>query len=199
MGQNLLLFCSQSNEVTAFEPNPYCFVELSRVLKVNQFNPRLMNAAVGSAEGQISLKWPAGCTWFGTVSDTKHLQEMGYLEFEEQNVPVIVLDNQFSWSAQPILIKIDVEGFEAAVLRGSKNLLLENDCLVLFEHDFSRMAGREEIWTLFNSLGYEVYGLRSDVLSPLIGPYTIEEYLLDNFPNHAALKSKSRFEFLRNQ
>lgn len=198
-GQNLLLFSSQSNDVTAFEPNPNCLDELRRVLYANHFHPKLISSAVGSVEGQITLKWPAGCTWFGTVSDTKHLQEMGYVDLEEHNAPVVVLDQEFSFRNKPILIKIDVEGFEADVLKGGKNLLLENDCLVLFEHDFSRSAGRREIWNFLSSLGYGVYGFRLDVESPLKGPYTLDEYLLDTIPNHAALKSKSGFEFLRKQ
>ena len=122
---------------------------------------------------------------------------MGYLEFEEHDAPVVVLDQEISCSAQPVLIKIDVEGFEVDVLKGGKNLLLENDCLILFEHDFSRSAGRKEIWTFFESIGYGVYGLCSDVISPLNGPYTLEEYLRDTHPNHAAFKTKSRFEFLQ--
>jgi len=195
-GQNLLLFCSQSNDVTAFEPNPHCCMELGRVLNANHFSPRLMNVAVGSSEGRIALKWPAGCTWFGTVSDTKHLQEMGYLKFEEHNAPVVVLDQEISCSAQPVLIKIDVEGFEADVLKGAKNLLLENDCIVLFEHDFSRSVGRKEIWTFFKSIGYNVYGIKEDTLKPFNGPYSLDEYLQDHRPNHAAIRGSSIFRFL---
>ena len=195
-GQNLLLFCSQSKEVTAFEPNPHCLTELGRVLSANKFTPTLINAAVGSSKGQVALKWPTGCTWCGTVSDTKHLIEMGYVELEEVNVPIVVLDQEISFSAQPVLIKIDVEGFEADVLKGGKNLLLHNDCLVIFEHDFTRADGRREIWAFLNSFGYGIYSIQSDSGTPLRGPHTLEEYLRDHRPNHAAMRGGSIFQFL---
>ena len=196
LGQNLFLFCSHSQNVTAFEPNPNCLGELGRVLEANKFYPRLINAAVGSLEGELLLKWPAGCTWFGTVSETDHLKEMGYCELEQIKVPVVVLDQEISLLNQPTLIKIDVEGNESDVLAGARNLLLRNDCLVVFEQDFSRPQGREKIWSFLNSIGYGLFQIVADASKPLIEVPTMEEYLADHRPNHAAVKRKSEFCFL---
>jgi hypothetical protein len=123
---------------------------------------------------------------------------MGYCELEQIKVLVVVLDQEISLLNQPTLIKIDVEGNESDVLAGARNLLLRNDCLVVFEQDFSRPQGREKIWSFLNSLGYGLFQIVADASKPLLEVPTLEEYLADHRPNHAAVKRKSEFCFLQN-
>jgi FkbM family methyltransferase len=196
LGQNLLLFCSQTKEVAAFEPNPGCLEEIKKSLGYNRYTPRLVHAAVGSVQSELILRWPTCCSWYGTVSDTDHLNQMGYEKFEECRVPVVALDQEVSISGEKILLKIDVEGHEIDVLQGGRDLLCQNDCLVVFEHDFSRSDGRNKIWNNLTELGYGVYGIQADAASPLKGPYTLKDYLSDRKHNHAAVRQSSIFRFL---
>lgn len=198
LGQNLLLFCSQTKEVTAFEPNPGCLEEIKKSLEYNRYTPRLVHAAVGSVQGELILRWPTGCSWYGTVSDTAHLNQMGYEKFEEYRVRVVALDQEVSISGEKILLKIDVEGHEIDVLQGGQDLLCQNDCLVVFEHDFSRPLGREKIWSFLNSIDYGLFQIVADASKPLLEVPTMEEYLADHRSNHAAVKRKSEFSFLKN-
>jgi FkbM family methyltransferase len=195
-GQNLLLFCSQSQDVMAFEPNPHCILELDRVLSANRFSPRLVNAAVGASSREVVLRWPLGCSWFGTVSNTDHLNSMGYSEFEEVSVPLVQIDKEISSVELKYLIKIDVEGHELDVLQGARSLLAQNDCLIAFEHCADRVEGRRQIWQFLTSLGYKICKIRlneQSVLSPICDE---DDYLRDCNPNHAACKQNGYFSFL---
>ena len=192
-GQNLLLFCQSGKDVTGYEPNPNCFEELRRVLSANDFSPRLINAAVGAERSELTLSWPSGLTWLGTVAETDHLQQAGHEKLEEVRVPVVAQDDEFSFARELVLLKIDVEGFEPDVLAGSKKLLSSNDCLVLFEHDYSRPEGRRKIWAFLNAIGYDIFRVKADMDRPLMKFLSEADYLSREQPNHAAMVRGSSF------
>ena len=195
-GQNLLIFCCHSMKVVAFEPNPQCWPELDRVLDVNAFSPRMIKAALGSTPGETLLKWPHGQTWLSSLSDpnSKHLDDCN--AFSSCVVPVVTLDSQVKAAKDIVLIKIDVEGFESSVLNGGRNLLLSNDCLVIFEHDIDRVQGRRELWEFFSGIGYSIFRPCLDASLPLDCFMSIEQYLSDPNPNHVAMRATSEFSFL---
>ena len=71
-------------------------------------------------------------------------------------------------------MKLDVEGYEPAVLRGATRLLAENRPIILAEFNRERMAingfTMAESWQLLKNLGYRAYALRNGNLCELSAP-----------------------------
>lgn len=84
----------------------------------------LLQAAIGSAEGTATLHSsrtnPTVATlsdsWLAAVSSDKSFASVNWNETE--TVPVTTLDNLIARYGLPVLVKIDVEGYESEVLRG---------------------------------------------------------------------------------
>ncbi len=80
------------------------------------------------------------------------------------SVPATTLDRLAEESAlRPTHVKIDVEGYEASVLKGGVRLLSGPDRPVLFlelHHQLIRDRGQDPLhpWTLLEEMGYEVSG-----------------------------------------
>jgi FkbM family methyltransferase len=200
LGQNLFLFLSQTPRVVAYEPNPTCQQTLHHITEINGYSPSIVSAAVGPNSSSITLRWPPGQTWYGTVASTDHLVEIGCSEFEEVIVPQVTLDKEIGpITKQRILIKIDVEGYEYGVLQGASSLLAANDCIIVFEHDVNRVDGRRRIWENLTGLGYSIYSIELASERPLQHCKNERDYLADGMPNHCAIKSNSVFSFLVNK
>jgi FkbM family methyltransferase len=79
------------------------------------------------------------------------------------------LDDVLGDEVRPRLLKIDVEGAEALVLRGAQRMLRAHRPLVAFEHGRGSAeyhgSGPAEVHGLLGGLGYEISGLDGD------GPY----------------------------
>ncbi|HTM99676.1 MAG TPA: FkbM family methyltransferase [Pedobacter sp.] len=100
----------------SFEPVPSTFDILKRNIDLNQISHlvKLENKGVGKEKGVI--KFSSG------EDTTNHV----VTKFEEQDNTIevqIVALNDYNQFAKPILIKIDVEGFETEVLNGAENIL----------------------------------------------------------------------------
>lgn len=93
------------------------------------------------------------------------------LDIEEISVPVVTVD---SLNLNPGIVKIDVEGYEAAVIDGMERTLRENRPLLMLEWS------RE--WTSIQSrlerFGYSSYTLRNGVLQPLTHEHALNVFCL---------------------
>ena len=103
----------------SFEPVPSTFLHLQRNVSVNQIADKVktFNVALGSQKGTIAFT-----SAFDTVNHVANKSETDTID-----VPVETVDNILQNQATPLLLKIDVEGFETEVIRGSANTLLQND------------------------------------------------------------------------
>jgi len=63
------------------------------------------------------------------------------------------LDNLLSLKKNTLVIKIDVEGFEIEVLKGAKQLLLNNDCFLQIE---TFGDNKNEVFNFLNKLNYQL-------------------------------------------
>jgi FkbM family methyltransferase len=142
IGLYTILFGRKFNfeRILAFEPDPQNYAQLMGNLYLNgccEF-VEVFNAALGDEVGTAELN----------RSCVRHVGEMGKTnkstsrivteaseEFGERKtvVPVRRLDDLLSTSNKRIAIKIDVEGYEEAALRGMKQTLTSNECVLLIE------------------------------------------------------------------
>jgi FkbM family methyltransferase len=111
-----------SGEVHGFEPLRECYARLERLRELNpQFRLVFNNVALGETAGTLPIAYnPEG--------DSRNASLVpGKKAAESREVPVVRLDEYIRRnipSAERIrLIKIDVEGFEFAVLRGLEQFL----------------------------------------------------------------------------
>jgi FkbM family methyltransferase len=124
----------------AFEPDPQTIRALRRNVEVNgiQDHVTIHELALGDTDGEVS---------FTTGQDaTNHVATKG--ETNVRTVPTRRLDTLIGVN-RPLMIKMDVEGFEEPVVRGARGLLA-GDSLKLIEIE----SVTEEIETTFNRSGF---------------------------------------------
>jgi FkbM family methyltransferase len=120
----------KKGKVYAFEPNPSTFEVLKAHLTINQIENCIpMNIGISSAEDVLRLNmfsdYHSGTCSF--VSSSEVVAEVA--------VPVRRLDDVVDADALvgPVLVKIDVEGFEHNVLQGMTRILARPDVTVICE------------------------------------------------------------------
>ena len=152
--------------VDAFEPNPRCASRIHSLIARNQIsNIRVHNLALGESGGSLPLVVPKSNSGEGTLTTIAH-GEFGPPEnLDHFEVPVQVGDEILSSDPRPpVLIKIDVEGFEHQVLSGLRRTLDDQKPLVITEVIASHLlrAGRtpNDIFDLMGLHGYVAYAFR---------------------------------------
>ena len=135
-------------EVHAFEPQRIVFQTLCANLALNQCtNVFARQSAVGEKVGTIAVPAidPTIRDNFGGVS----LREPMFGEV----VPLVTLDSLDLPACH--LLKVDVEGMEAEVLKGGKRLIDAHRPIMYLEND--RAERSEELLTIVEELGYRAY------------------------------------------
>ena len=153
--------------VTAFEPNPRVFPLLQR--NCGQLkNVRLLNLAVGDAEGKLTLSYRDDHT-----GEASLVRLPGDQSSNTSEVVVVRLENYLSRvsAEQRIFMKIDVEGYELPALRGLGSHRPDG-IAVEFNPRWQRAAGfaPQEFYDWFSTHGYRLHLLASGgALLPLDG------------------------------
>jgi FkbM family methyltransferase len=140
-----------ASDVRAFEPAPLNQQAVRRVMALNPGLPiKLVEAAVGAEEGSIKI----------TIHEDSSMNFIGEDASGRPAVEVkmVVLDSLLATGAikVPQLLKVDVEGAEASVLRGAATALRESvrEIFVELHHNEARRdceqilaeAGFERVW-----------------------------------------------------
>lgn len=115
-GEYSILAASCGAKVLALEPVSATYEQLLDNIYLNRFHEQIdaRNIGIGSERGELRFSTGSG--------PTNHVLTAGESGVLAQSVTVDVLDNVAGdWS--PIMVKIDVEGFEANVIKGAKSLL----------------------------------------------------------------------------
>jgi FkbM family methyltransferase len=154
-GMHSLLFLVCGVETIAFEPNRNCLSYIRELCKLNGVTPRLEHAALGAAHGRLELVFPERETWLGSL-DPDVIKRLGTTdELRRESVSVRMLDDFLpQLEGRRVLIKIDVEELEHAVLTGAAETLRRHRPLILFETH--RGKHRPPVFDLFEREGYRL-------------------------------------------
>jgi len=130
VGYLTVLFCravGSSGHVHAFEPSPRAAELLRRSLLDS--DPVTVHAvALGEVPGEVTF-YEAEALNLSSISPP----EGGRWQTRSHSVPITTLDRQLTDENVPSLIKIDVEGHEAQVLKGASELISRHTPLIFFE------------------------------------------------------------------
>lgn len=148
-GQMALLFAAlvgPSGRVVSFEPAPAESGSLQRNLALNGLDyVEVVPAAAADAEGTLLFAYAPDLPTQGRLIDDEARAPRG--QAETFSVPALTLDGVALRTGPPDVIKVDVEGAAAAVLRGAGRLLDEaSPCVYLELHGPEEQAGvRDEL------------------------------------------------------
>lgn len=151
IGNHSLFFAQYFSEVWAFEPHPRTF----QLLALNaQLTSKVRPFALGLSDspGTAWIDLPAGNAGMASVSEAPAQGRWP--------CTLSTLDEQWQLAGSPpvSLIKIDVEGHEARVLRGAAQLLRSEQPIVLLEQAASEFRdGSTAALDLLRSSGYGAF------------------------------------------
>ena len=124
IGSYTILASAHINAYTiAIEPEPFTFAHLLNNVFINniQRKVRALNIALGSYIGEINFS--------NTHDTTNHVSTD--VDKDVISVMINTLDNILNEEKMPILLKIDLEGFETEVLKGACKTLENKDLKVI--------------------------------------------------------------------
>lgn len=109
----------QATQLVAFEPNHWARERLREHIALNGVKDvAIYDSAVGAFRQKASLL--PGSPGFSALSAVAPSHQDGY------QIDVVSLDETFSFTSKPLVLKVDVEGYELEVLEGAKGLLAGN-------------------------------------------------------------------------
>jgi FkbM family methyltransferase len=151
-----------SGRVVSFEPHP----AIHPILTANAANwghvapVTVVNCAVSETRGLVSLHVPDG---FDRNCGTASLKPIGA---QVHAVEAVRLDDYFDPSVAIALLKIDVEGHEAAVLEGARRALASGSIRDVVFEDHGAYPGTSS--GILESHGYRVFRLSRTFWKPLL-------------------------------
>ena len=168
-------YVGPEGRVYAFEPQKKLFNYLEQIIQLNQYmNVTIENKGLSAQSGTMYFHIPntdSGSSPGARIEQTKSKKKGENLEIE-----VVTLDDYFyHQNIHPNLIKIDVEGHEAMVLKGGTNLLKDIRPTLIMECE-NRHLKQESIFDVFKILldfGYKGYFFEGKKLKP------VEHFKLD--------------------
>lgn len=193
--------------VIAIEPVPATREHLEHVVALNSIgNVRVVPKALGAGSGTVNL-WVVSHA-SGLSSAIAPVNESSARTVV---VPLSTLDDELSTAgaAPPALVKIDVEGYEMAVLRGAVRTLAAGDGpAVLFETQQDHLARAGERFAdipgwFEDRFGYRLFGLLPSGLQPIArgttSPPAMNTLAVHPERHKAPFDRLRRLRFRRNQ
>ena len=172
-GYHSLGFAALGADVLAFEPNEYNASYLRRHLERNPNLGRKIRhlaAAVAEQDGEMTFVQSSDVSGSSSGSHLgaalPPLEKATYANFVETKVPTVRIDTLIEQRGEnaPDVLKIDVEGAEALVLRGGARFLAKHRPVILMEvHHICLML---EVQELLLRWGYRLQLLDQKHASP---------------------------------
>ena len=162
-----------SKLVHAFEPNPVLFENIEKNLKKIIKNVSFYNCALSDKDESVRLKVPIRNKNYNKNNYEEYFQ-MGKAtihqkniidEFESFDIQTKKLDD-FNFTNKISFIKIDVEGHEIEVIKGSEKTIKKNKptLLVEIEEQYTQKKVSETL-KYINSLGYNSFYFKDNKLN----------------------------------
>ncbi|MEM5775624.1 MAG: FkbM family methyltransferase, partial [Anaerolineaceae bacterium] len=159
-------------QVYSFEPLPASFAALIATMKPF---PKWQgfNTAIGDSTGSLAF-WENEFSASSSALPMEDLHRQAFPQTKESRqvtVPVTTLDEmapQLTLTG-PVLLKIDVQGYELAVLRGAKNLLNQIDCVVCEVSYYPLYKGQSlfpEVYRFMQEAGFGYRGSLENLVAP---------------------------------
>jgi FkbM family methyltransferase len=160
------LACARlGGKAIAMDPSPIATDMIAKQLRLNNLKDsvRILEAAIGDTDGTIEMLSA------GIYSDGYYRCESGREKTELTSVPVTTLDYLAERFGLPSHLKIDVEGYEAAAIRGARELLKRASPLVFLElhNEMVRASGGDVAFCVHEllKLGYKIFSAYGTPLS----------------------------------
>jgi len=157
-------------KVTAFEPDPENLELLKMTVDHSKLEQvRVVETALSDGEGMVSFHQDQLTSATGMIQDGETPWIEKYLGQKSRVIEVkrTMLDSYCTPDPIPALIKIDVEGHEAEVLRGSSQCLQDHKPILILE---SFPPKQEQVVNFLTDHGYEI--LDAERKKPLGGHTT---------------------------
>lgn len=143
IGYLTIIMAQKASLVIAFEPDPQLREIMRRNLKANNINNVIVrHEAVSDIDGRARFFLNREPLYSGLIGHT------GVRDIIE--VDTITLDSILHEPQAPTFVKIDVEGAEAQVLRGMKNLLLNSNLRLIVEIEPERRGFSDDLYTILD-------------------------------------------------
>ncbi len=177
-GSFLVNLLDTSNIVIGFEPIPENVNLLNEMISYSKINATIESVALSDKTGTAILNMIENDLGRSTIEATNVLKDNNGSNKTEIKVSTKKLDD-FDYNNIGF-IKIDVEGHELAVLKGSENTILKNMPNFLIEieerHKPNALEDVNEIMNQYNYSGYFI--LNREIIS--ISEFDINEYQNSN-------------------
>ena len=141
--------------VHAMEPNPTSFARLTMHVTLNNLaHVDVHNVGVADAPQTLTLQIPR------INSGEASFTQLIYDDYREVSCPVTTVD-AIADGGPVDMLKIDVEGFETAVLKGASRTLADNRPIVMTELIDKHLAradtSKAEVFEILGALDYQAY------------------------------------------
>lgn len=144
--------------IIAFEPSPVVYEQLNKNISLNAVLDQVETRQCGVGDRTAVEPF-----YTSTYTELSSFQSEGATRWEAQiaateHVDIVTLDTFVKTNPQPDVIKIDVEGTEASVLRGGAETLTQHRPIVFIElhEDGLRSDTAEACRALLYSYGYDI-------------------------------------------
>jgi FkbM family methyltransferase len=152
-------------EVWIFEPNPEA-MKICRKRVGSRSGVKYFDMALGDAAGQITLHVTASSDFASVLPPRTEFMEKHYRNAASivlnKQVEVCTLDSLVPESKSVDLLKIDVQGFERAVLSGARRVLANTRSVLIEVNMQSHYVGDDNfpaLWSILADQGFSFWAL----------------------------------------